>query len=182
MTDDPVVHPILASRWSPVSFDAAHVVTDEQVELLMEAARWAPSAGNSQPWAFITGRRGDEAHGRMLRYLAGSSRRWVPTASLLVINLCHRFVESTDWDYSDFAHYDLGQAVARMTIQAQSMGVSSRQFRAFDQAGLAGEFHVGHDWEVTTMTAFGAPAADVDNRGARTRRSRESLKWPTPSS
>ena len=179
MDDAPLVHPLLATRWSPASFDVARVITEDQVEVLLEAARWAPSAGNSQPWAFLTGRRGDEAHGRMLGHLAGSSARWAPTASLLVVNLCHRFVESPDIEYSEFAQYDLGQAVAHMTVQAQAMGLSSRQFRAFDRAGLAREFAVGPDWEVTTMTAFGAPAADAP--ADRTRRGRAHLRWPAPS-
>jgi len=176
--DAPLVHPLLATRWSPASFDVARVITEDQVEVLLEAARWAPSAGNSQPWAFLTGRRGDEAHRRMLAHLAGSSARWAPTASLLVVNLCHRFVESPNLEYSEFAQYDLGQAVAHMTVQAQAMGLSSRQFRAFDQAGLAQEFGVDPDWEVTTMTAVGVPASAVP--ADRTRRGRDHLRWPAP--
>jgi nitroreductase len=53
----PVVHPLLARRLSPTRFDDSPDVTDDEVEVLLEAARWAPSAG-SQPWAFIVGRRG----------------------------------------------------------------------------------------------------------------------------
>lgn len=55
----PLLHPLLAGRWSPTSFDTSYEVPDEHVEVLLEAARWAPSAGNSQPWAFIVARRGD---------------------------------------------------------------------------------------------------------------------------
>jgi nitroreductase len=120
--------------------------------------RWAPSAGNSQPWAFIVGRRGDSTHRRLVRHLASSSAAWAPTASLLVANLSHRWVEGTDWEYSEFSLYDLGQAVAHMTVQAQALGLSARQFRAFDRSGLAGEFAVPGHWEVTTMTALGAAA------------------------
>lgn len=57
------------------------------------------------------------------------------TATLLVVNLCHVRVEDTDWDYSEFAGYGLGQAVAHMTIQAHSMGLACRQFRAFAGSG-----------------------------------------------
>src|SRR5262249_26044899 len=78
---------------------------------LLEAARWAPSAGNSQPWAFIVGRRGDSTHRRLITHLAGSSARWAPTASLLIANLAHRCVEDTEWEYSEFSVYDLGHAV-----------------------------------------------------------------------
>jgi nitroreductase len=149
------LHPLLAGRWSPTVFDSTHEVSPTEVELLVEAARWAPSAGNSQPWAFVIGRRGDETHRRLVRYLAGSSARWAPTASLLMANLCHRFVEDTDWDYSEFALYDLGQAVAHLTLQARGLDLFVRQFRAFDRAGVAAEFEVPPHWEVTTMAAVG---------------------------
>ena len=80
--------------------------------------------------AFIIGRRGDDIHGRLVHHLASSSAQWAPTASLLVANLSHRLVEDTDWDYSEFALYDLGQAVAHMTVQARALGLYVRQFRS----------------------------------------------------
>ncbi|WP_433650169.1 nitroreductase family protein [Micromonospora zamorensis] len=149
------LHPLLAARWSPTTFDPMFDLETTQIELLVEAARWAPSAGNSQPWAFIVGRRGDDTHRRLVRHLAASSRRWAPSASVLVANLAHRYVADTDWEYSEFSLYDLGQAVAHMTIQAQALGLSARQFRAFDRSGVADEFGVPDHWEVTTMSAFG---------------------------
>ena len=171
------LHPLLAERWSPAVFDAEHEATAEDVETLLEAARWAPSAGNSQPWAFLAGRRGDPVHARLVRHLAGSSARWAPSASILVANLAHRFVEDTDWEYSEFALYDLGQAVAHMTLQAQALGLRARQFRAFDRNGLAGEFAVPAHWEVTTMTAYGRPLADSPTRQRRTV---DEIQWSTP--
>lgn len=159
------VHPLLASRWSPTSFDPEHQVASSVVVSLLEAARWAPSAGNSQPWAFIVGLRDDATHARLVGRLAGSSAAWAPAASLLVANVSHRWVEGTDWEYSEFSLYDLGQAVAHMTVQAQALGLSARQFRAFDRSGIAADFGVPGHWEVTTMTAFGAPMpASSDER------------------
>jgi len=182
----PSLHPLLATRWSPTTFDAELEVPRSDVEVLLDAARWAPSAGNSQPWAFIVGRRGDETHERLLRHLGGSSARWAPTASLLIANLSHRYVEDTDWEYSEFSQYDLGQAVAHMTLQAQALGLSVRQFRAFDRDGLAAEFAVPAHWEVTTMSAVGrVPRPGQDQAGdrgsalpGRQRRSVEEVVWP----
>ena len=157
---------------------------DRQVlghDLLLEAARWAPSAGNSQPWAFIVGRRGDDIHRRLVHHLACSSARWAPTASLLVANLSHRLVEDTDWDYSEFALYDLGQAVAHLTVQARALDLHVRQFRAFDRAGVAAEFDVPPHWEVTTMAAIGrVPTTGADPTPApRMLRPVDDLVWPT---
>src|SRR5213076_2863881 len=118
----------LRHRWSPTVWDSTHVLSGNDVERLVEAARWSPSAGNSQPWTFVTARRGDTLHERLVPLLAPSARRWAPDASLLVVNVCHRYVEGTDWDSSEFAEYDLGQSVAHMTLQAMSMGLFSRQF------------------------------------------------------
>jgi len=163
----PELHPLLSRRWSPTTFDVAHRASSAEVELLLEAARWAPSAGNSQPWAFIIGRRGDLTHQRLVRHLARSSASWAPTAGLLIANLAHRYVEDTDWDYSEFSSYDLGQAVAHMTVQAQALGLAVRQFRAFDRAGLAEEFGVPQHWEVTTMAAVGRVPAATAQEAAR---------------
>ena len=181
----PGLHPLLASRWSPTTFDTSHELAVAEVDLLLEAARWAPSAGNSQPWAFIVGRRGDDPHRRLLSHLAGSAARWAGTASLLVANLSHRLVEDTDWDYSEFALYDLGQAVAHMTVQARALDLHVRQFRAFDRDGIATEFAVPGHWEVTTLSAVGRPAR-ADGVGGppatplaqRERRALDELLWP----
>ncbi|RBY83558.1 nitroreductase [Geodermatophilus sp. TF02-6] len=183
--EGPVLHPLLAGRWSPTTFDPAYEASPAEVEVLLEAARWAPSAGNSQPWAFIVGRRGDRTHRRLVRHLAGSSAAWALTASLLIANLAHRFVEGTDWEFSEFAVYDLGQAVAHLTVQAQALGLHVRQFRAFDRADLAAEFAVPSHWEVTTMAAVGrlppALAASIDPEPAelltRSRRALDDIVW-----
>jgi nitroreductase len=180
------LHPLLAGRSSPSRFDATHRASDREIEQILEAARWAPSAGNSQPWAFIVGSRGADIHTRMMKHLAGSSRPWAGDASLLIANLAHRYVEETTWEYSEFSLYDLGQAVAHMTLQAQALGLSARQFRAFDRDALAAEFGVPAHWELTTMTAIGRAATDVPasvsdpaTAAPRQRRALEEILWPT---
>lgn len=178
---DAFVHPALRGRFSPVRFDALATVTDAQVDTLLDAARLAPSAGNSQPWAFVAGRRGDPVHAGIVRHLARSSSAWAPDASLLVLNLAHVLVEGTDWEYSEFARYDLGQAVAHMTVQGLTLGLAAHQFRAFDREALATEFAIPPEWEVTSAIAIGradhapgeVPAAGV----SRQRRSRDDVTW-----
>jgi nitroreductase len=179
------LHPLLAARWSPTEFDPSAVVSPAEVESLLEAARWAPSAGNSQPWAFIVTRRGEPDHERLARYLTKSSARWASTAGVLIANLSHRFVEDTDWEYSEFSLYDLGQAVAHMSFQAQSLGMHVRQFRAFNREGLTAEFEVPSHWEVTTMSAIGRipirgdrPGEDETAATDRRRHSATDIRWP----
>ena len=176
------LHPLLSGRWSPLRFDVNQDLGQAEVASLLEAARWAPSAGNSQPWAFVVGRRGDRVHERLVERLYPSARRWAPTAALLVANLSHRLVESTDWEYSEFAHSDLGQAVAHLTLQAQVLGFGVRQFRAFDREGVATDFDVPAHWEVTSMAAIGRPDPDFappseDDSPSRQRLSLAEILW-----
>ncbi len=181
VTTSPALTSFAARRFSPLQFDPEHVASNDEVDVLLEAAGRAPSAGNSQPWAFIVGRRGDGVHAKLVRHLSRSSSAWAPGASLLVANLSQRFVEDTEMDYSEFAHYDLGQAVAHLTFQAHTMGMSVHQFRAFDQDAVAREFSVPSHWEVTTMAAIGVPTAEAwSMTGAgtsRERRSRTQITW-----
>jgi nitroreductase len=181
MADDrpPQLHPLLATRSSPLLFDPDHELTAADEDVLLEAARWAPSAGNSQPWLFHFRRRGTPGHDALLARLAPSSRRWAPSASALVVNLAHATVEDTDWQFSEFSHYDLGQAVAHMTVQASALGLSCRQFRAFDLDGLTGDLDVPPGWSVVTMTAIGqAPGRGLDDEARRQRRSLDDLRLP----
>jgi nitroreductase len=149
--------PLLRDRRSVRAYDASHRLADDELRTLLEAARWAPSAGNSQPWAFLVGRRGSAAHELFVEHLAGSTRRWAPAASALVFTL-HQVASGPEEDalvYSDYAAYDLGQAVAHLTVQAASMGLSTHQFAAFDHAGLAVRAHVPPHWRLTTGIAVG---------------------------
>lgn len=168
------LHPLLRARYSPIGFDRDHCVTDDDVALLVEAARWAPSAGNSQPWSFVTARREDPLHARLAPHLAPSSRGWATSASALVVNIVHRRVDDSELLYSEFADYDLGQAVAHMTFQAQAMGLACRQFRAFDLAALSAELGLAAGWEVMSMTAIGL--ASSAEPLPRVRRDRDDLR------
>jgi nitroreductase len=163
----PQLHPLLATRSSPLAFDSGHDLTENDEAVLLEAARWAPSAGNSQPWLFHFRRRGTPGHDALVARLAPSSRRWAPDAGALVVNLAHATVEDTDWQYSEFSQYDLGQAVAHMTVQASAMGLACRQFRAFDLDGLTGDLDVPSGWSVVTMTAIGRAQGDGPERERR---------------
>jgi nitroreductase len=177
----PELTPFARHRFSPMRFDPTHEVGDDAVEVLLSAAGRAPSAGNSQPWAFIVGRRGDDHHARLVRHLARSSSVWAPGASLLVANLAQHRVEGTDLAYSEFADYDLGQAVAHLTFQAHAMGLAVHQFRAFDRDGIRAEFGVPDHLEVATLAAIGRPAdgaASLNGSGtSRDRKALTELTW-----
>lgn len=160
---EPLIDPLLRDRWSSRSFDPLHVLEDEELRQLLEAARWAPSAGNSQPWAFLAFRRGEPGHRRFVETLSRGNTGWVPNASALLVSL---FRAGDDEDpsvtYSDYAAYDLGQSVAHLNAQAQSMGLGMHQFAGFGHAAVADSFDVPRAWTVTTGVAIGRYAGSVD--------------------
>ncbi|GAA4706675.1 nitroreductase family protein [Nocardioides conyzicola] len=168
--DEPRILPLLRERRSVREYDETHELGSADLASLLEAARWAPSAGNSQPWAFLVGRRGDAAHEAFVPLLAPSVRRWAPAASALVFTL-HQVASGPEEDalvYSDYAAYDLGQAVAQLCVQAGALGLSCHQFAAFDHDGLAGVAGVPAHWSVTTGIAVGRGI--VSDLAPRTRR------------
>jgi nitroreductase len=162
--------PLLRDRRSIRAYDDTHVLSDAELEVLVEAARWAPSAGNSQPWAFLVGRRGDAAHAAFVELLAPSVRRWAPSASALLftLNQVSSGPEDDALGYSDYAQYDLGQAVAHLCVQAGALGLGVHQFAAFDHEGLAELADIPRHWRVTTGLAVGL--AVESDLAPRTRR------------
>ena len=147
------ITPLLRGRWSPRDFDRSHEVSIADVEGLLEAARWAPSGRNSQPWTFITAHRGDATHTRLVPFVAGRSD-WALDAGLLVVSI----VESTE---APFGVYDVGGAVAHLTIEAEARGLHVRQFASFDRSGLAAEFGLAPPRQARTILAVGLPAPGV---------------------
>ena len=134
-TTDVPLHPVLAERWSPRAFDPQHQLSDTQVTALLEAARWAPSASNTQPWRFAVTRRGSAGHAAILEALAPGNRVWAHAASALVVAAA----QTTGPDGADrpWAEYDTGQAVAHLSIQAQAEGLSVHQLGGFDAAAAS---------------------------------------------
>lgn len=150
---------ILRGRWSTRLFDPIHELFDDELTQILEAARWSPSAGNSQPWAFIVGRRDDPTHQRFVELLSRGNISWAPEASALILTLHQSAVErDSDLVLSDYAMYDLGQAAAHLTFQAQSMGLFVHQFAGFDHERAAEVFEVPNHWTVTTGIAIGRHA------------------------
>ena len=154
---NPDLNPLLRDRCSPRVFDPEHVLAPGDLHLLLEAARWAPSAGNSQPWSFLVGLRGDATHAEICRHLSRGNSGWVPRASAVLISVCRIATDPDDDapDFSDFAQYDVGQAVAHLSVEAAALGLSVHQFAGFDHDGVAAAFDVPPHWKVTTGVAIG---------------------------
>jgi nitroreductase len=149
------VHPLLAERWSPRGFDQAHEIGDDSLAALLEAARWAPSDQNSQPWRFLVTRRGDEAHGRLFAALAPGNQAWAGAASALVLVAAR--TAGDDGQPQPWALYDTGQAVAALVTQAQADGLAVHQMGGFDTDAVRAGFGLGDNLTPVVVVAIGCP-------------------------
>lgn len=125
---------VLAERWSPRAFDPTSPIDEGKLTAALEAARWAPSASNTQPWRFIVARRGTDLHTTIDGALVGFNREWAGNAQVLIA----AFAEETDADGSPrpWAQYDLGQAVAHLSVQAHADGLFTHQMGGVDRDAL----------------------------------------------
>jgi nitroreductase len=151
-TDRPLL-PVLKARWSSRAFSDALLTADE-VRDLFEAARWAPSAGNGQPWRFIVVPRDDApTFAAALACLHETNALWARHAAALIVSVAQTVRD--DGRPHRTALYDLGQAVAHLTVQATALGLALRQMGGFS-AELAREtFAIPQGFEPVTMVAIG---------------------------
>ncbi len=148
------LHPLLAERRSSRAFDPYAEVTSQELAVLLEAARWAPSSRNSQPWRFAVGRRGDETHKRIFASLSAGNQRWAGRAPLLLV-AAHVTREGDE--PLPHAPYDLGQAVAHLVTQATALGLAVHQIGGFDAATLHGELTLPGEVRPVAVLAVGRP-------------------------
>jgi nitroreductase len=143
----------LVERWSPRAYDPSAEVPTETLRTVFEAARWAPSANNVQPWRFIVARRGTEGFATIHDALLGFNQAWADSAAALVVNLAETV--DAEGKVRPWARYDLGQAVAHLTVQAQHEGLHTHQMGGFDQTRLRAAFDLDDTLEIVSITAIG---------------------------
>lgn len=157
-TDHPV-HTLIRSRWSPRAF-GDRPVTAEQVCSLFEAARWAPSSKNEQPWSFLVALREDETEfARFFDCLAPGNKTWAGAASALLLSVA----EACDADGAPnkYAVHDTALAVANLILQATSMGLHAHQMGGFDGSKARAAFGIPETHDPVAMIAVGY-VADAD--------------------
>jgi nitroreductase len=160
----------MRSRWSASVYDDSHRLAPGEIETLLRAAQWAPSAGNSQPWVFFVCVPGSPNHDRLVATLSRGNSGWVPRASVVFLTAAHvRTGDEPDAPvFSDYALHDVGQAAAHLTLQARAMGLQAHQFAGFDHEALAEALGVPATHRLLTGIAVGVAGdpADVDERTA----------------
>ncbi|MBP2340237.1 nitroreductase [Saccharothrix coeruleofusca] len=143
---------IIADRWSPRAFDGAVELDDGVLRVLLEAARWAPSHGNTQPARYLLGRRGDDTFGRIFGALSRGNRTWAGRASALVVGAV---VTSDERGEVPNAEYGLGLAVQNLVLQAVHLGLVAHQMGGFDKDAVRAEFALPEEVRPVVVIALG---------------------------
>ena len=143
---------IIANRWSPRVFDASYELTHGDVLALGEAARWAPSSNNAQPWKFAILLRGTPTFESVSSTgLTGFNQTWAPNASAYVVVLADKTrPDGKEWDKA-VVFYNAGLASAQIVYQAESMGLKSHYMGGIVHDEIEATLEVKDSWVVNVI-------------------------------
>lgn len=150
------IHELIRQRWSPRAFDASRPVMRDELNRLFEAARWAPSSRNEQPWRFLVlGRDDSPAEWRkLIETLTTANQAWAAAAPVLVLAAIRPVFEDLGV-VNQMSWWDAGQAVAYLTLQATSQGLSVRQMEGFDRTRAREACGIPAEFEPAVVMAIG---------------------------
>jgi nitroreductase len=154
---DAPIDPLFTDRWSPRSFDRS-AISDIDLATLFEAARWAPSAFNHQPWRFVFARQGGTDWQRFVSLLMPFNAGWAQNASALVFILSDTLIQLPGKPEPGLSHshsFDAGAAWAQLALQATRLGYSTHGMTGVDFARARTELGVPERFRIEAAIAIG---------------------------
>ncbi len=149
------IHELIKKRWSPRAF-AERPVEHDKLLSVFEAARWAPSALNAQPWSFILATKEDEkGYNRLLGCLLEKNQIWARRAPVLILSVAHLYLQTGKPD--QLALYGVGLAVENLAIQATELGLYVHQAGGINKDAARKAFTIPEGYEPVAMVAVGYP-------------------------
>lgn len=145
--------PAILNRWSPRAF-ADRDVSAADLSKIFEAARWAASSYNEQPWRFLVGRRNSETYQKIFATLIPFNQSWAKDAPVLILGASKTKFSHNEAP-SGFALYDLGAAGATLALEANSLGLSTHFMAGYDQAAARAAFAIPEDFALGAVIALG---------------------------
>ena len=153
---DHPVHEVIRERWSPRAF-SEKAIPAEELRSLFEAARWAPSSSNEQPWAFVVATKDDQAtFTKLLSTLVEANQVWAMHAPVLAIAISELAFARTGQPNRN-AFYDTGAAVAHLSTEATARGLFVHQMAGFDPKKAVELFSIPNGWEPIAAFVIGYP-------------------------
>ena len=144
----------IQKRWSPRAFDSGREVLEEDLMALLEAARYAPSCFNEQPWRFIVGKRGSETYDRINAALTESNREWASNASVLMMILS-RQAFGYNQKPNRWHLFDAGTAWGFLSLEAQRRGLITHAMAGYSTEEIRAAFSLPEDLSVIAAVAIG---------------------------
>jgi nitroreductase len=175
---------VIRRRWSPRAF-SERPVSSQDLALLLEAARWAASSSNEQPWRFIIARKSDpETHQKLFECLVEANQTWARNAPILLLTVAKRTFTSNG-NPNRHALHDTGMALANLMLQATSMGIYTHAMAGFDREKARVNFAIPEDFEPGAAVAVGylgdpaslSPKHQQSEMAPRTRKPLEALAF-----
>jgi len=172
------IHDVLARRASAHAF-SPRAVAPATLRSILEAARWAPSSYNAQPWAFVIGDRQEhpEEHEAIASTLMDINRQWAANAPVLIVTVA-RAAYLHNGAPNRHAWHDVGLATANLLTQATALGLVAGPMGGFDPKAAREKLGIPDGWEPVAVIALGYPAAEAvgPNAGASKPRQRNPLE------
>ncbi|MDG3581894.1 MULTISPECIES: nitroreductase family protein [Galbibacter] len=156
---DHEIYALLKQRWSPRMFKDDKI-PEKEIKQLFEAARWAASSSNLQPWRFIYAEKGTDAYDKIVACLSNFNKSWVINAPILIITAYKEKRE--DGEVNFHALHDLGLAVGNMSVQAQYMNIGIHQMAGIDWEKAQKTFKIPKGYHVATAIAAGYYGGDFE--------------------
>jgi nitroreductase len=150
------VSPIFHQRWSARSFTEREV-SQETLRSVFEAARWAASSGNAQPWRFVVGLKGSETHEKIAGTLGGANKAWAPKAPVLILGTA--LAVNAKGGANAYAMYDLGAASSYLTLQAAELGLTTHQMAGYDHEAARQALGIPEEYALGSVIALGYQGA-----------------------
>ena len=147
------INPLILNRWSPRSMTGEEL-DDETIMSLFEAARWAPSSYNNQPWRFIYAKRNTLHWDKLFNLLAEPNKVWTKEAVLLVVVISRKNFEHNE-KYSITHQFDAGAAWENLALEASSRGLVAHGMAGFDYVKARIDLEIPDNFDVMAMIAIG---------------------------
>ncbi len=152
-TDHPV-HDLIRDRWSPRAFGTGEVA-QAQIDSMIEAARWAASCYNGQPWRYVVGTQGSDTYRKIFDALVPFNQGWAQAAPVLILAVAK--LQFDDGRDNGHATYDTGQATAQLVLQATDLGLRVHQMAGFDADKARAAFEMPDGFQPIAVLAVGQP-------------------------
>jgi nitroreductase len=144
---------VVGNRWSPRAFSSENI-SEEDLETILEAASWAPSAMNEQPWKYIYAHRGTPGFAKMVQCLLPGNQLWAKEAAVLIISVGLKRYEKTGLPNIHYLH-DSGLANSNLVTQAFSQGIYSHLMGGFDKEKTINEYNLKESEDPICFIALG---------------------------